>query len=51
MAIGAQSSYLQKLSNIANFCHTISYPEQKQNSAHILKSVQQIHRFLLICFK
>ena len=29
MAIGAQSSYLQKLGNIANFCHTISYPEQK----------------------
>lgn len=29
MAIGAQSSYLQKLGNVTNFCHTISYPEQK----------------------
>ena len=29
MAIGVLGSYLQKLSNIANFCHTISYPEQK----------------------
>ena len=51
MTIGVLSSYLQKLGNIANFCHTISYPEQKQNSAHILKSVQQILHFLLICFK
>ena len=29
MTIGVQSCYLQKLGNIANFCHTISYPEQK----------------------
>ena len=29
MAIGVLGSYLQKLDNITNFCHTISYPEQK----------------------
>lgn len=29
MAIGVLSYYLQKLDNITNFCHTISYPEQK----------------------
>lgn len=29
MAIGVLGSYLQKLSNIANFCPPISYPEQK----------------------
>ena len=29
MTIGVLSSYLQKLGNITNFCHTISYPEQK----------------------
>ncbi len=29
MTIGVLSCYLQKLGNIANFCHTISYPEQK----------------------
>lgn len=29
MTIGVLSCYLQKLSNIANFYHTISYPEQK----------------------
>ena len=29
MAIGVLSCYLQKLGYIANFCHTISYPEQK----------------------
>ena len=29
MAIGMLSCYLQKLSNIANFCHSVSYPEQK----------------------
>lgn len=29
MTIGVLGSYLQKLGNIANFCHTIPYPEQK----------------------
>lgn len=29
MAIGVLGSYLKKLGNITNFCHTISYPEQK----------------------
>ena len=29
MAIGVLGSYLQKLGNVTNFCHTISYPEQK----------------------
>ncbi len=29
MAIEVLSCYLQKLSNIANFCHSVSYPEQK----------------------
>lgn len=29
MPIGVLSCYLQKLGNMTNFCHTISYPEQK----------------------
>lgn len=29
MAIEVLSCYLQKLGNIANFYHTVSYPEQK----------------------